>query len=90
MGMIEIHENLFRFLEFHGYLPSGYSNYSIIDHLFGISIQHIPMDKGLTESIILTRIGIPWSFVHWYVLNVDPSTLRLEMSPERGRRKANS
>ena len=65
LGMIEIHENLFRFLEFHGYLPSGYSNYSIIDHLFGISIQHIPMDKGLTESIILTRIGIPWSFVHW-------------------------
>ena len=37
--MIEIHENSFRFLEFHGYLPSGYSNYSIIDHLFGISIH---------------------------------------------------
>ena len=32
---------------------------------FGISIQIFPMDKGLRESLILTRILILEAFVHW-------------------------
>ena len=37
----------------------------LTDLRFGISIQSFLMDKGLRESLILTRISILEAFVHW-------------------------